>query len=53
MVEAEDGVRVCEGPCVGAFWEAGDEVEGGEGEGGDVLGGGVGDGAGGEDGGPV
>ena len=36
-----------------ALWEAGDEVEGGEGEGGDVLCGCVRDGAGGEEGGPV
>lgn len=53
MVEAEDGVGVCEGPGVGALWEARDEVEGGEGERGGVLGGCVWDGAGGEDGGPV
>ena len=52
-MEAEDGVGVCESPCVWALWEAGDEVEGGEGEGGCVLGGCVWDGACGEDGCPV
>ena len=33
MVEAKDGVGVGEGPCGWVLWEAGDEVEGGEGGG--------------------
>ena len=53
MVEAEDGVGVGEGPCGWALWEAGDEVEGGEGGGWGVLCGCIQDGAGGEEGGPV